>query len=177
MLKENFIIKRKSIRTYTGEGVQEDQLKEILNSAYVAPVSMGDYGNYQISIITNKELLDEIDIAGAKIFNKPEFKPLYNTPILIVVSAKLTNGPLDNSIYSSSAIIAHNMILTAVGLGIGACHIWGAVMGINGDSDLSSKLNLPEGFSPICGLTIGHTDETYVEKEIVQNKITTNYIK
>ncbi len=168
---------RKSIRTYTGQNVTDAELGEILNAAYVAPISMGSYESYHISVITNKELLDLIDIAGAKIFDKPGFKPLYNAPTLIVVSAKLTNGPLDNSIYSSSAILVHNMILSAVDLGIGSCHIWGAVMGINADSDLTSKLNLPEGFSPICGMTIGQSEELYTQKEVVNNKITTSFIK
>jgi len=35
------LFSRRSIRKYTGEPVSEDELQQILNAAYVAPVGMG----------------------------------------------------------------------------------------------------------------------------------------
>ena len=69
------------------------------------------------------------------------------------------------------------MALAAVELGLGACHIWGAVRAINADEALLKELSLPEGFAPCCGLIAGKTAETYAPREIPEGKIKTAFIR
>ena len=58
------------------------------------------------------------------------------------------------------------MALEAVDIGLGVCHIWGAIIAMNGNKDLLSKLELPERFAPCCTICIGKTDEKYEAREI-----------
>lgn len=69
------------------------------------------------------------------------------------------------------------MALAAAGMGIGACHIWGAVMAMGGNAELVKELNLPEGMVPCCAIALGKTGETYGIREIPANRIATDYMK
>lgn len=170
------IFSRKSVRSYTGEQPTEDELKTILKAAYAAPIGRAKYENVHLTVITDKKLLDKIDRITADFFKNPELHPLYNAPMLIIVSAKLANSA-DNVGYSNCAIIVENMALAAVEMGIGACHIWGAIAAMNRSQELIKELNLPEGFTPCCGIILGKTEETYTEREIPEERIQTAYIK
>lgn len=172
------ICSRKSIRMYTGEQITEEQLKIILKAANAAPVGMGEYENVHLTVITNRELLSEIDAAGAAMFGKLDLHPLYNAPMLILASAKMPPvKAMENVTYSNGAIIVQNMALAAAELGVGACHIWGAVMGILARPDILAKLELPEGFAPCCAITLGKTCDVYKPKEIPNDRIAVNTIR
>lgn len=171
------ICSRKSVRTYTGEVITEEQLSTILKAANAAPVGMGQYEGVHLTVITNPELLEQIDAAGAAMFGKPDIHPLYQAPMLVVVSAKVPPKTMENVTYSNAAIIAQNMALAATELGVGVCHIWGATMALRNTPELLAKLQLPEGFLPCCAVTLGKTDASYEEKEIPMDRIITNTIQ
>lgn len=169
--------RRRSIRTYTGEGISKEELKVILDAGYAAPVGMGAYDTMALTVVTNKKLLAKYDEAAAKLFQKPDSHPLYGAPMLIVVSAAMQNPPMDNVSYSNAALIAHNMTLAAVEQGIGSCLIWGAIIAGNNDPELVEELNLPEGYTPCCSIILGKTTETYDAREIPENRIKTLIIE
>ncbi len=171
------ICSRKSVRNYTGEGVSSEELDKILKAADAAPIEMGQYESMHLTVITNKELLDEIDGAGAKMFGKPNIHPLYGAPVFILVSTKSQAETIGNVAYSNAAIVVQNMALQATELGIGACHIWGVVAAINSSPDIISKLNLPEGFIPCCGIILGKTDYEYKLRYIPSERIARNAIE
>ena len=97
--------------------------------------------------------------------------------MMIFVSAAMQEAPLDNVSYSNAAIIAHNMTLAAVDMGIGSCLIWGAVIAGNNDPELVKELNLPEGYKPCCSIILGKTNEEYQPREIPENRIKTLIIE
>jgi len=169
------IFSRKSVRSYNGE-ISEGELKTILKAAYAAPIGRALYENVHMTVISNKELLSQIDKYCAELFQNPQMQPLYNAHLFVLVSAKL-NGNADNVGYSNCAIVVQNMALAAVELGIGACHIWGAVRAILQNKELLAKLNLPEGFTPCCGIILGKTNETYTERQIPEGRIKTDFIR
>lgn len=171
------IYKRKTIRNYTGEDITNEELDLILKSANASPVGMGQYENVHLTIIKNKELLNKIDKAGAKMFGKPDMHPLYNVPTLVVISSKNLGEAMSNVAYSNCAIIAHNMALTATELGIGSVYIWGATMALSKDEELVKELNLPIGFSPSCAIGLGKTTEKYDTRNIPADRISKNFIK
>lgn len=78
---------------------------------------------------------------------------------------------MDNPVYSNGAGIVENMTLAAVDMGLGATHIWGIVNALNAAPALKAKLNIPEGFTPTCGMALGCIDEGYEEREIPEDKI------
>lgn len=168
------ILSRKSVRSYTGEQISEDELKTILMAAQAAPVGLAAYENVHLSVITNKEILKKINTNAEKAFNRANM--LYGAPTLILVSTKLAGGSMDNVAYSNAASIVENMALAAVELGVGACHIWGAVMAMAGNEELVAKLKLPAGFTPVCALAVGKTEEKYEKRSIAADRIGVNYI-
>lgn len=172
------IYARKSVRTYTGEQITEEDLNTILKAANAAPVGMGQYENVHLTVITNAELLEKIDAAGAAMFGKPDIHPLYHAPMLIVVSAKMPEvKTMENVTYSNAAIIVQNMALAATELGVGVCHIWGATMALQNTPELLKELQLPDGFLPCCAAALGKTEDSYSEREIPEDRIATNIIK
>lgn len=172
------ICARKSVRSYTGEMLTAEELKTILKAANAAPVGMGQYEGVHLTVITNKELLCKIDAAGAAMFGDPDKHPLYNAPMLILVSAKMPPAEaMKNVTYSNAAIIVQNMALAATELGVGACHIWGATMATLNAPDVLKELKLPEGFVPCCAVTLGKTDYAYEQRAIPMDRIATNTIE
>lgn len=161
------ITSRKAIRSYTGVKPSEAAMQKILTAVQAAPVAMGSYDKLHVTIIENPEILKAIDAAGAKFFKKPDAHPLYGAPILVLISAKPGMGPdLGNADYASAGILVHNMALAATDQQVGNCYIWGAIMGANQDPELVAKLNLPAGFVPCCGITLGETTEQFTSREI-----------
>ncbi len=78
--------------------------------------------------------------------------------------------------YSNAVSIVENMALAATDMGVGACHIWGAVLASLDDEDLVASLGLPEGFIPLCGLSVGKTDEVYKLRDADLSRIATDYL-
>ena len=171
------ICSRKSVRSYTGEGIAPDELQQILTAANASPVGRGQYEDMHLTIVTNPELLKKIDQAGAAMFGEPDMHPLYGAPLFILVSPKRPVKMMENVAYSNAAIIAHNMALEATELGIGTCHIWGAAAAIAASPDILKELNLPEDFVPCCGIILGKTDYKYELREIPSNRISKNTVE
>ena len=173
----DMIFSRKSIRSFNGENITDAQLQEILKAAYAAPVGRAAYDSLAITVITNKEYLSKWQSAVAEANGDPAMKPLYNAPTVILLSSKLAPSPACNINYSNAAIVVHNMALAATELGVGACHIWGAVMAMHANPRLIDELNLPQGMVPCCELALGQTDEKYELRQIPENRIHTEYYK
>lgn len=167
---------RKSIRTYNGENVTESELNEILKAAYAAPVGRALYDTLNITVISNRDYLnrweDYCESASG-------YRPFYGAPTVILVSSAIPATDLNsvNVNFSNAAIIVQNMAIAATELGVGSCHIWGAIRDLNDNEALLKELNLPEAMVPCCAIILGHTNEKYELREIPENRIKTNYIK
>lgn len=168
---------RKSVRSYNGESITEAELKEILKAAYAAPVGRAMYDTLTMTVISNKDFLAGWEKHMANAVGNPDMHPFYGAPTVILVSSAMPSAPMNNVNYSNAAIVVHNMVLAATELGVGACHIWGAVGVLNSNSELMKELNLPEGMVPCCAIALGHTNEKYEVREIPENRIKTEYMK
>ena len=170
------ICSRKSIRKFTGEMISDDELKTILKAAYAAPVGSSAYDTLELSVVTSEEIIEAINSAAAHMFGRPDIRLLYGAPMIIIVSTKVEQGPMANAAYSNVATIIENMALAAVELGVGACHIWGALAAFASSSALVGKLGLPEGCLPCGAIVLGKTDEKYEPREIEDGRIKTTFI-
>ncbi|MBO7156223.1 MAG: nitroreductase family protein [Clostridia bacterium] len=166
---------RRTIRTYNGKNLTDKELKEILKSAYAAPIGLKRYDSLALTVITNAEYIAKWEQEVYKAMGREH--PFYGAPMVILVSSIIQDPPHDNVNYSNAAGIVENMAIAATELGIGACHIWGAVRTLNDLPELKAELNIPEGMIPCCALALGHTDEEYYLREIEEGKIATNFIK
>lgn len=163
---------RKSVRSFTGEGISEETRNKILHAANVSPVGLGKYESLHLTVIQDKAVLDEIEKYAAALFKVEGRSFLYNAPELIVVSSSAT----DNVGYSNAAIVAHDMALAAVDENVGVCHIWGCTAALASNPELIKKIGIPEGFTPTCAVALGKTEEVYEQRELPENRISTNYI-
>ncbi len=167
------LAKRRSVRSFTGEQISREELDTILKAACAAPVGMGRYEDAHLTIITNKQLLDDIKRSAGAL----DRDVLYGAPMLIVVSQKRPDSSaMDNVMYSNAAIIVQNMALAATELGVGACHIWGATMAMSADAELTRRLALPHDFVPCSAIALGKTEVKYEAREIPLERIARNAI-
>lgn len=162
---------RKSVRSYTGEGITEEQLQHILTAAYEAPIGMSRYDTIHLTVITNPALLHAIDANASG--GDPKRHPLYGAPLLLLVSSSQEG----NVASANVAMVIQNMSLAAVEEGIGHCDIYGAIRALVQNEELVSQLQLPEGFLPTGAIALGQTEESYTEREIPEkHKFTMNVI-
>jgi len=173
----NTIFSRRSIRSYTGEGPTPQELDLILKAAYAAPVGMGRYDSLHITVVRNRNYLDRLEAAAGAQLGKEDYHPLYGAPVLLIFSSVFPGIPTDNSSYSNCAILAQNAALAAVSLGLGTCHIWGAIRALCKEPGLLAELNLPENFLPCCAITLGRTQEKYEQRDVKNNRIETRMME
>lgn len=170
------LFSRKSIRTYNGENIMESELNLILKAAYASPVGRALFDTLNITVISNREFLNKWEDYCE---SQTERRPFYGAPTVILVSSLIPSTDLKsvNVNFSNAAILVQNMAIAATELGIGSCHIWGAVRFLNDNAELLEELNLPEGMVPCCAIILGQTDEKYELRDIPENKIKTDFIK
>lgn len=164
---------RRSVRSYTGEGLSQQELAEILKSAYASPAGKAQYDTLHMTVIENKDFLSRWEAAVGEATGNPDAHPFYGAPVMILVSSVVGEPPMDNVAYSNAAILVQNMALAAVELGLGSCHIWGAVRVLNTRPDLLGELPVPAGMKPCCGIILGKTDVEYTLREVAENRIAT----
>ena len=172
----NTIFSRRSIRSYTGERPSDEELDLILKAVYASPVGMGRYDSLHVTVVKSADYLARLEAAAGVQLGKENYHPLYGAPVLLIFSSIFPGIPTDNSSYSNCAILSQNAALAATALGLGACHIWGAIRALNKEPALLAELKLPEGFAPCCALALGRTKETYEERAVKANRINTVYM-
>ena len=155
------INKRFSNRKFLERQINNEDLNKILKAGMQAPVGRGKYEDMHITVIQNKDLLDEINrLSDRSVF--------YNAPTLVIISAKDDGHGLDRE---NSACVAMNMLLAATDLGLGSIYL-NLVISLIKDSDVLNKLNLPLGFVPIVGVGLGYANGSHT----IEHKIDVNYI-
>lgn len=166
--------RRRSIRSYTGEPVTDEQLQHILKAAWAAPVGGGRYNTVHMTIVKSKEMIDKINENAAKLFKNPDFKPLYGAPTMIIFSIK---DPGNEKVTSADpGFILQNMSLAAVEEGVGQCVIYGATVAIEMNPDLKKELGIPDGYTALGSLIIGQTNEKYEKRDIPDNRFECNIV-
>ncbi|WP_066685854.1 nitroreductase family protein [Christensenella intestinihominis] len=172
------INRRKSVRSYTGEKISREALDTVLQAAYAAPVGMGKYENFHLTVIENREFMQAIEEKASAMFGKPDLHLFYGAPTFILVSSKPDGAEKVGGIdYCNTAAIVENMSLAATDLGVGHCYIWGGVAVLNANPDLVARLNLPEGHTPCSGIILGVTTEEYTDRDIPGQRIGTSYLR
>ena len=168
------LFSRRSIRTYNGENITEAELNLILKAAYASPVGRALFDTLSITVITNRDYISKWEDYCE---SQTERRPFYGAPTVILVSSLLPSEDLKsvNVNFSNAAILVQNMAIAATELGIGSCHIWGAVRFLNDNEELLKELNLPDGMVPCCAIILGHTEEVYELRDIPENKIKTEF--
>jgi len=171
------IAKRSSCRAYNSEQLSNADLEAILQAGNAAPVGMGKYETLKLTVIQNKELIDEIDAAGSAFFKNVGVDmphPLYGAPTFIMVSGDTSDVEITKC---NASCIIENMIVEAADLGVGSCYIMGNIAAIKDNKEICAAAKVPENFAPVAGLILGYPAEEPQARELVTTKIPTEYVK
>ena len=141
---------RKSVRSFTGQGVTKEQLDKILRAGMAAPTAV------------NKQPWSFIAVTDRKTLNAlkdglPYAKMLDKAGAAIIVCAipeKAYEKSTEFAIIDSTCA-SENILLAAEALGLGA--VWTAAYPAKDRMDLVRKtLNIPEEIIPLNVIPIGH---------------------
>lgn len=167
-LKE-VLMKRRSIRKFKDEIINEDIIKELLHAGMSGP-SACNRKPWEFYIITNIEKLSELKAASR--FAK------FHAPLAIVICGDLNRTlPLKLSEYwiQDCSAATENILLRVTDLGLGA--VWcGAYPQKDVVENLRRVLNLPENHIPLNIIFIGYPlEEIEARDQYDENRI--HYLK
>jgi len=160
--------KRRSIRRFTGEPVEETDVKTILESALLAPSS---WGSHPVEFVVVKDKKKIKDIAKCKAMGAG---PLSSAEVAIVVMIDKSNCELW---IEDGAIASSYILLAAEELGVGACwiHIRGrAGQKKTADEEIRGILGVPDKYSVLNVVALGQKGEVktpYTEKDLHMENI------
>lgn len=167
------IAKRTSVRAYTSEPVTEEELDKILAAGMAAPVASNGYKGLHISVIQEAAMLDDVTAAVNALVEKilgRKVDKSFGAPVMIIVSSTQSKVPgIENA---NAATVLENMAIAATALGLGSI-VWGGAAGaIAQDPALAARAGIPEGFTPVLALSLGHATQ---EQEPRKHEISVSY--
>lgn len=154
---ENFhelLIYRRSIRRYTDDPIDPEQVKMIIEAALMSPSSKS-VRPWQFVVVEDKDMLDKLSHCKANYATS-----IASAPLAIVVAADTTKS---DAWIEDASIAAVFMQLQAQDFGLGSC--WVEVRerfgsdGLPAEEYVREALGIPEQFGVLCIITIGHKDE------------------
>lgn len=146
--------KRRSIRKFTPEKIDQDTRQLLIEAALRAPSSRG-INPWEFVLVDDPQIIDQLSQAKQ---HGSEF--LKNAPFAIVVCADSTKSDVWIEDCSIAAIIIQ---LTVLSLGLGSC--WAQIRNRQYDKEKTTEiyvqelLGLPEQIKVECILGIGHPAE------------------
>lgn len=149
---------RRSIRSFTGEDVSDDELLSVVEAARRAPSA----GNLQAwSVVAVQDPLLRRELARSSLGQSH----VAEAPVDLVFFADEERsaaryGERGRTLYSvqDTAIAATHAMLAAHGLGLGTCWV-GAIR----EQEVRELLNVPEEHRPVAILPLGHPAEEPVK--------------
>ncbi len=162
------IYKRRAIRNYTPDLVNEANIHPLLYAAVQAPTAMHEEP-WAFAVIQDKKLLDQLsedakelvweEAKGSdthpakhsiKMVSNPEFNVFYNATTLIVIYGK----PMGPFVAADCWLAAQNLMLAACAAGLGSCVIGFAVSALN-TPEWKKELGVPQEYTAYAPIIIG----------------------
>lgn len=165
------ILRRKSCRKFKDEMLTGAEKEVLLKAANAAPIGMGRYEDVHISVIEDKNILEEWREKGAKLFGNPKMNPMYGAPCVFVVSTRKLNEDRKESQYMNAACVIENMLLAATDMNLGSVYLLGVIAAVKQDEAFCRKLGVDDGFEITAAVAIGKPEheEWNLKKDL--NKI------
>lgn len=145
----DIIRKRRSVRFYTDEAIEEDKLKKLVEAAIWAP-SAGNIHAWNIVIVQQKEDMEQLQAVSPGVLGNP-------TALMILCADKKKaygrGGEVGRDVLSRMdiAIAAQNICLEATELGLGSC----IIRSFNQNA-VAELLDLPENIMPELLVSLGY---------------------
>ncbi|AGK62009.1 Nitroreductase [Archaeoglobus sulfaticallidus PM70-1] len=142
------ILKRRSIRKFRDQEVEEDKIRKIVEAGIWAP-SAGNMQPWVFVVVRNKKNIEKIKAMSPGMFDLPA------VIIAVCRDMGLAGNFEENISIFDVAMAAQNMLLMACDLGLGAC----PVRSFN-QKAVQVLLDLPEHIVPELLVTLGYPDES-----------------
>lgn len=150
----DLLIKRRSIRHYTDQPIDEETIQTILEAGLLAPTSKSARA-WQFIVVTEKEKIE--NMAQCKPMGAD---PLRRAPLAIVVAVDPT---ATEPWIEDASVAAAYMQLQAADLGLGSCWIQirdrYAADGTPAEEVIQGQLGMPDNLPIVCILTFGYPAE------------------
>lgn len=150
----DLLINRRSIRRYTDQPLDPEQVKLILEAALMAPTSKSSRA-WEFVVVEDKDMLlrlSQCKPAGAMPIEKASLA------IVVAVDSTATDPWIEDG-----SVAAAFMQLQAADLGLGSCWIQVrgrfAADGTPSEEYVQESLGMPENMNIVCILTFGHKNE------------------
>lgn len=145
------IFKRRSIRKFKSEPLQEEEISLLLKAAMAAPTA-NNLREWHFVVIDKRELLDEL----ARVH--PYAKMLKTATAAIAVCGDIVVQPAIGYVAVDCAAATQNILLAATKLKIGS--VWlGVYPREQRMKDIASVLGLPDQIIPVSLIALGYPDE------------------
>jgi len=149
--RESILLKRRSIRKYTGKKVKKTDIMCIIKSGMFAP-SAHNREPWFFIVIDDKKIFEII------MKNHPYAGMLKSAPVAILVCAD-TRKQKEKMYYAQDlSATTENMLLQATELGIGSCWV-GIFPKQERSKPLIHALNIPNYIIPFSLIVLGYADE------------------
>lgn len=178
------IQQRATCRDYSNKTLREEDVEAIASAALQSP-SARNVKPYHIIMVTDKQLINELDEAGMEFLSQVEEyagayesmqerggKLFYNAPCM----ALLTVDESQKSGYErlDCGIVAENIVLAATSMGFGSTHCGFAQLPFHGPraAELKKKFQVPEGFEVCLAVLFGYANSIKEPHEPDATKLT-----
>ncbi len=159
------IKRRRSVRSYSPEQVKDEDLKALLEAGIYAP-SANNTQSWFFTILQDQQMIDKVsgwiigearymdDENARKVAATPNAAIFRRAPTVILVSGdEAASFSRENC-----ACAGQNIMLAAESLGLGSC--WICYVGFLANRErlglYRTELNLPDGYRPFFGITLGY---------------------
>ncbi|MBE3610018.1 MULTISPECIES: nitroreductase family protein [Campylobacter] len=166
--------KRKSVREFNRYVPTKEEIEAVIDAGCLSP-TLFTTKDAHISVITDKELLHELDAAAVKKFGGAldmmgVKNTLYDAPVYILLSGKLVEKMpqgweflkpenMHRNVYWAMGSVMQNMQLRATELGLSSCLVNTVVVTLFDEPELAKKAGIPDGYSPLCSIVLGKSDK------------------
>lgn len=147
---EQLCQKRRSIRKYTSQPVEQEKIDYLLRCALMSP-SAKRTCPWEFVVVRDEAKLRPLE--GCRTYGSGMFKTAM-AAIIVVLDPTLS----DNTWMADGAIAAEHILLAAAEQGLGAC--WCHVHEREGAPELVRRLcGIPEDKEILCAIALGYPDE------------------
>jgi nitroreductase len=158
---------RRSVREFTDKEVSEEQIKEILNSAMVAPSGMHKQP-WDLIVVKDRNILKKLGSIGMwqKFVSKSS------------VSIVIVGNPSESDLWlQDCSLVAGHIYLESTNQGLGSC--WANVYDDEKKENIVRKaLDIPSDKRVLCIMAIGypkkkgipHTESDFIEEKVHRDK-------
>lgn len=161
------IYRRRSVREFTIEPVDQDMLRDLIDAAIQAPSAINQQP-WSFCVVRDKTLLARISLEAKahmlrvspvgllshhflETLNDLTFDIFYHAPVLIVISS-VADSPWT---IENCSLAAENLMLAACAAGLGTCWIGFAQAWLR-TPEGKAALGLPTGYIPVAPIIVGH---------------------